>query len=68
MSNVETITSVRALEDKYGSIEETFNSSTHMPLKLREEIDKVIEAYLRNHYGPKYVTHIWKIRTQTFLD
>jgi len=66
--NTETITNIRALEDKYGSIEETFKTPVHMPLKLREEIDEVIGAYLRNHYGPKYVTHVWKIRTQTFLD
>ena len=68
MSNVETITSVRALEDKYGSIEETFNTPVHMPKQLRLEIDDLIECYLRHQYGPKYVTHIWKIRTQTFLD
>ena len=64
----ETITSVRALDAKYGSIEETFNSATHMPLKLREEIGEVIEAYLRNHYGPKYVNSVWKIRTKTWVD
>ena len=68
MSNTETITSIESLESKFGSIEQTFNSATHMPLKLREQINKIIEDQLRNHYGDKYVTHVWEVRTKTFLD
>ena len=68
MSVIETSTDMSALENKFGSIEETFNSATHIPLKLRGEINNVIEDYLRNHYGDKYVTHVWSIRTKTFLD
>lgn len=67
-TKTEAITSVSYLENNYGSIEATFNSATHIPLKIREEINEVIEAYLRNHYGDKYVSHVWTIRTKTFLD
>ena len=68
MFESEIITSVDDLNSKYGSIEQTFNTPVHVPKHLRLEIDDLIECYLRHQYGPKYVTHIWKIRTQTFLD
>ena len=68
MSNTDTLTDLSYLEDKFGSIEETFRTEIHMDKHLRLEIDALIEAYLRNYYGEKYVTHVWNIRTKTFLD
>jgi hypothetical protein len=68
MSNTDTLTDLSYLDSNFGSIEETFKTQIHMPKHLRLEIDALIEGYLRNQYGDKFVNHSWWIRTKTWVD
>ena len=68
MSNTETLTDLSYLDSNFASIEETFKTQIHMEKHLRLEIDALIERYLRNQYGPKFVNHTWEIRTKTWVD